>query len=100
MFNMFIMKKELLDDYCQWLFTILFQLQKEIDVHDMSQFDARFYGRVSEIIFNCWLLYKKENEKIKVKEIPYMYLGAVDWKRKVLSFLKAKFFHEKYEKSF
>ncbi len=100
MFNMFIMKKSLLNDYCKWLFNILFELRKEIDSDNMSQFDARFYGRVSEIIFNCWLLYKVESEKIKIKEIPYMYLGKVDWKRKVSSFLKAKFLHRKYDKSF
>ena len=32
MFNMFIMKKELLDEYCSWLFPILFELQNRIDI--------------------------------------------------------------------
>ena len=33
-------------------------------------------------------------------EIPYLYLGEVNWWRKGTSFLKAKFLHKKYDKSF
>ena len=41
MFNMMIMKREVLDSYCSWLFPILFALEEEIDVVNMSAFDAR-----------------------------------------------------------
>ena len=52
MFNMFIMKKEILDDYCNWLFDILFELEKRIDVSKYDQFHARFFGRVSELLLD------------------------------------------------
>lgn len=105
MFNMMIMKKELLDSYCQWLFDILFELEKRIGKKSqgLSAFQGRFYGRVSEIIFNVWLDYQLKSGKIlenEIKEIPCIYTEKIDWNRKIQSFIGAKFGHKKYEGSF
>ena len=77
MFNMMIMDKHLFNDYCSWLFDILFELQKRISTNDLSAFQGRFYGRVSEIIFNVWLDEKKKSgvlKKNEIKEIPYIHM--------------------------
>ena len=69
----------------------------------MSAFQGRFYGRVSEILFNVWLSYQLKNgiiSKKDVKAIPCIYMEKINWGRKIKSFLKAKFFHKKYESSF
>lgn len=105
MFNMMILSKELFDDYCEWLFSILFELEKRIDCKysDLSSFQGRFYGRVSEIIFNVWLDYKINNKEIlnsQIKELPYVYTEKINWNRKIISFVRAKFTHKKYEGSF
>ncbi len=105
MFNMMIMKKELFSDYCDWLFNILFELENRIekDNEDLSGFQGRFYGRVSEIIFNVWLEQKLKDDKLskgEIKELNFTYMEKIDWKRKGISFLKAKFGHKKYEGSF
>lgn len=105
MFNMMIMQKTLFDDYCQWLFAILFELEKRIDAKNagLSSFQSRFYGRVSEIIFNVWLARKIETQEVtpaQIKELPYIYMEKINWNRKVRSFIKAKFMHKKYEGSF
>lgn len=101
MFNMYIMEKRLSDAYCEWLFDILFELEKEIDMPELSQFQGRFYGRVSEIIFNCWLNYQLEkNPNLKVKEIGCLHMEKINWLKKGTAFLKAKFGHKKYEGSF
>lgn len=55
MFNMFVMKKEYLDQYCTWLFDILFELEKRIDVNQYDRFHARFFGRVSELLLDVWI---------------------------------------------
>ena len=55
MFNMFIMKKEKFDEYCNWLFDILFELEKRVDNSKYNTFHARFYGRVSELLLDVWL---------------------------------------------
>lgn len=96
MFNMFVMRKDLADSYCEWLFSILFELEERFKGVDYSFFQGRFYGRVSEIIFNVWLL--KQNEAYK--EIPYMHIENVNWLKKGTAFLKAKFTSKKYDSSF
>ena len=109
MFNMFVMSKDLVDMYCEWLFDILFELEKNVDcdeslnVNELSVFQARFYVRVSEIIFNVWLNYQMDNGvigKSQVKEINCIHMEPINWANKISSFLKAKFFKKKYGNSF
>lgn len=103
MFNMMIMEKEWINRYCEWLFDILFELNNRIDMPDLSSFQARFYGRVSEIIFNVWLDYQIQVGLIKqseLMEIPCIHMENINWFKKGGSFLKAKFFGKKYEGSF
>lgn len=103
MFNMMIMQEQYLDDYCKWLFDILSELEKRIDSRDLSAFQGRFYGRISEIIFNVWLNGQIKNGKIKkneIKELPYQHIEKVNWWKKGTAFLKAKFIGKRYEGSF
>ena len=96
MFNMFIMKKEILDDYCNWLFDILFELEKRVDVSKYDSFHARFFGRISELLLDVYI----NTNKLKYKEVKVIDMQNIDWIKKGKSFLKAKFLGEKYEKSF
>lgn len=96
MFNMFIMKKDKLDEYCTWLFDILFELEKRVDNTKYDSFHARFYGRVSELLFDVWLNTKEYN----YKQVKVISMEKVNWWIKGTSFLKAKFKKEKYGKSF
>lgn len=100
MFNMFIMRKSLVNEYCTWLFDILFELEQRVDMEELSAFQSRLFGRVSELLFNVWLVQRMETGDIHVREVNYMNIGRTDWKRKVKSFLAARFFHKKYESSF
>ena len=100
MFNMYIMRRDLSDAYCEWVFDILFELEKRIDVAGLSAFQGRLYGRISEIIFNVWLKYQVEQHQYPVKEVGCMHLEPINWTKKGGAFLKAKFFHDKYSGSF
>lgn len=73
MFNMMIMDKKCFEHYCKWLFDILFELKTKIDMPKLSAFQGRFYGRISEIMFNVWLEYQIVNGKLKKKEIKEFY---------------------------
>lgn len=103
MFNMSIMEAQLFDEYCQWLFDILFEIKKRINNIELSDFQGRFYGRISEIIFNVWYKYQTEIGRVKkseVREIPVFYTEKIKWRKKIQAFLLAKFFGKKYEGSF
>lgn len=96
MFNMFVMKKELLDEYATWLFDILFELERKIDPQKYDSFHARYLGRVSELLFDVWL-YTKGYGFAEVKVVD---MEKVNWLKKGFSFLLAKFGKKKYKKSF
>jgi len=103
MFNMMIMEKDIYNDYCTWLFDILFELKERLGEHGLTPFHSRYYGRISEIIFNVWL---EQNMKVGIfnkeefKEIPVIHMEKINWKKKSIAFLNAKFFGKKYEGSF
>jgi len=96
MFNMFIMKKDVLNDYCEWLFDILFELEKRMKDKEYDSFHSRFYGRVSELLLDVYL----NTNNLKYKEVKFMDMESINWWKKGTSFLKAKFLGKKYEKSF
>lgn len=96
MFNMFIMKKEYFNKYCEWLFPILEELEKRIDHTKYDSFHARFYGRISELLLDIWI----EKNKIKYIEVPVISMEKVNWLYKSSMFLISKFTKRKYMKSF
>ncbi|HEU3660612.1 TPA: DUF4422 domain-containing protein [Streptococcus pneumoniae] len=96
MFNMFIMSKDNVNAYCEWLFPIINELYKRLDITGYSAFDARLFGRVSERLFNVWLA--KQN--LRIKETPFIYMEKINLLEKGKSFLQAKFFGKKYGQSF
>lgn len=103
MFNMFIMKKEYLDAYCQWLFDILFELDRYVDSTGYSAYHKRFHGRVSEILLNVWLDYQIQCGRLKdgeIRELACQNMEKVKWLIKGNAFLRAKLFGVKYEGSF
>lgn len=89
--NMFAMKKSLFDDYCAWLFDILFTLESRIDISGYSPYEARIYGFLSERLFNVWL----EKQGLKEVEVPVVFLERVDWPKKIREFLARKFLGKK-----
>ena len=85
--NMFVMKKDKFDEYCKWLFDILFELEKRIDISSYNQYEARVFGFLSERLFNVWL----EKQELNCCEVPVVFLEKQDWGKKIYEFLKRKF---------
>ena len=71
--------------------------------NNLDKFQGRFYGRISEIIFNVWLLEQQKSGMIKtseILEIPFIHMEDINWWKKGGAFLKAKFRGKKYTGSF
>ncbi len=92
MFNMFAMKRDVFNAYCEWLFDILFKLKDRVDASLYDSFHARFFGRISELLLDVWI----NTEKLKYKEVKVIHLEKVNWIKKGANFLKAKFKKVKY----
>lgn len=111
MFNMVIGKSSILRQYSEWLFNILFKLEEEIEKENVGKkydrFHMRFYGRISELLFDVWLYTnfpeaktELENRYIKIKELRVIDIENTNWIKKGYSFLRAKFTGKKYDESF
>lgn len=96
MFNMFIMKRDLADQYCAFLFDVLQKLEETVDIENYDPFQARVFGRIGEILLDVWL----NTNQIRYQEVPMIYLEKINWTKKITAFLQAKFFHKKYRGSF
>lgn len=86
MFNMFVMRHDLCDKYCQWLFNILFELEKRIDISSYNSYEARVYGFVSELLLDVWL----EKNQIDYREQNVSFMEKQNWLKKGSDFLLRK----------
>lgn len=55
LFNMMFCRSEIFDAYCEWLFNVLFELEKNTDVSNLNKYQQRLYGFLSERLLNVWV---------------------------------------------
>ncbi len=69
-YNMVITKKETFDCYCAWLFGILFELERRVDISSYDAYNQRIFGFLSERLFNVWILHNQlKMKKLEVYNI-------------------------------
>ena len=71
-FNMFYGHRELVDDYCSWLFSILSKCESLIDISGRDAYQKRVFGFMAERLFNVWIM----GNSIKVSETPVVQLDT------------------------
>lgn len=90
-FNILVMNKTEFDLYCEWLFSILFELDEKIDVSNYDSYQTRVFGFLSERLLDVWI----EKNNIDYKEKPVKFIGNEEWVRKISKFLKNKYKRKK-----
>ncbi len=69
-FNMMVCPKTIFDSYCEWLFGILEECEKRLDLGGYDAYQGRIYGFLAERLWLVYLIYHKYNVKeMKVREV-------------------------------
>ena len=84
--NMIICRKELFDSYSEWLFDILFNVEKTTDLSSRVPYQQRAYGFLSERLLDVYLL----KNKIKCKELPVIVTDEPLLIVQIIRFIKRK----------
>lgn len=87
MFNMFIMKKQPLNEYVSWLFEVLGKVEAKTDVSSYTPYEQRVYGFLSEVLLDVWL---DKHQEYKTQEVDYVFMEHTNWLVKGGNFLKRK----------
>ena len=69
-YNMMIAPKKLFDDYCQWLFPILFTIEKRITMEQRSPYQQRVFGFMAERLFTVYVYRNNLNFAVCPTAIP------------------------------
>ena len=65
MYQIFIAKPKIMQDYCTWLFDILFKIDRRIDTSLYSINGKRTLGYLAEILYGFYFTYMQNRIKIK-----------------------------------
>ena len=84
-YNILIANKEVFDNYCEWLFSVLGEIEKRCDISSYDTQHKRIYGYFAELLMNVYLMknnLKKGCYKL-VMPVDYMSPKAVRSKKKL-----------------
>lgn len=101
--NMLICRKELYDQYCDWLFDILFEVQGRATVEEEDSYHRRIFGFISEFLQYVWIVHNRcrvyecmvgmFGEKAEVTEVKHRlaeYFARADYEGAKEYFLEAR----------
>lgn len=68
--NMFVMRRDIFEQYSEWLFDIVFECDRRIDYADYSTEAMRTPGHLAERLLNIYILYLQDHFNYRIKELP------------------------------
>lgn len=81
--NIFIMKKELFHNYCQWLYDILAEFEKRTDMSNYSVEGYRTPGHLGERLFGIYYTWLKRTKSIKNNELQLVFFSNTEARKEL-----------------
>lgn len=72
-YNMFIAHAELINQYNEWLFSILQEIESKVDFEKYDSYNQRMIGFIAERLINIWV----HHNNLKAKEYPVWYTEKI-----------------------
>lgn len=95
LYNMFIMNRTNFEAYSEWLFNILFELEKRIPYKEYGVYQGRIFGFLAERLLNVWLEHHKK--ELNVGYLPIVNIEGENLFKKAMGLLKRKFLGKKLD---
>jgi hypothetical protein len=73
-YQSFVMRRELFFEYCEFLFSVLFEIDRELNTETYSTNGQRTLGYLGEILFDCFTAKQVNQKKIRIKELGMTYI--------------------------
>ena len=73
-YNMWIAKKPIYDEICDFMFTVLAEVEKKVDIRFYNTQMSRIYGYLAEVLSSAYIYYIRETRSLKVSERQMIYI--------------------------
>ena len=71
--NIFITHQKILNDYCNWLFPLLFKIENDLDLKNRSRNQSRAIGYICEVLLPVYIYHNK----LRVKKLHVLYVEVM-----------------------
>jgi len=69
LYNMFVGKRGIITEYCEWLFPLLEEVNQRIDFSEYDSYQKRVLGFMAERLFNVWIEHNKDKINIGYRKV-------------------------------
>ncbi len=77
-YNSYIMRKDIFFEYCTWMFDILSEFEKRVDMSHYSQEKLRAPGVLAERLFGVFLSHIKKQNKYRIGELQFVFFNNTE----------------------
>lgn len=74
--NLAIMNKDIFHRYCDWLFRILFEAEKRVDISDYDKYQKRIWGFIAERLLGGFINHLRRTENPTIGELGVIFLQS------------------------
>lgn len=79
-YNMFVARKDIINEYCDWLFKVLFEVEKRVKISPYP-YEKRVFGFMGERLMHLYF----NHNNFKIKYLPVLYVKDESFKYKTPS---------------